>query len=357
MVRASAFEFSINNYKVRVAYSKNIEISMQLFIRYFVIIVAIVSLFLFLFHHKANNLPLRYIVCSPQYWANELDEGFEGFDNVTGAPHGQYIIPNYIHFLRYGNKLKQVNFIDAVNILAAFKNQNPDKIIFHTNQDTFTGKFWRYLLSLPGFNDTIQFEYIEPIDSIFGRKMHSRYRDWHSSDILRIDVLRKFGGIFIDNDVYVVKRLDRFRRFEMVLEITDEEKFGTMTLLAHKDARFLRLWLNEYKEYYPHLWYYNAGKKAKLKVLDVRPELVHDAKGKFGVEDLRTELYLQKWTRWKDKYTIHTLIRHLHDRNDLRYNNLNLTYPVIFTQNNILKYNVTIQDMILDCCKELVFLE
>ncbi|KAL6955096.1 hypothetical protein U1Q18_051406 [Sarracenia purpurea var. burkii] len=160
--------------------------------------------------------------------------------------------------------------------------------------------------------------------------MHSRYRDWHSSDILRIDVLRKFGGIFIDNDVYVVKRLDRFRRFEMVLEITDEEKFGTMTLLAHKDARFLRLWLNEYKEYYPHLWYYNAGKKAKLKVLDVRPELVHDAKGKFGVEDLRTELYLQKWTRWKDKYTIHTLIRHLHDRNDLRYNNLNLTYPVIF---------------------------
>ncbi|XP_065206184.1 uncharacterized protein LOC135835715 [Planococcus citri] len=327
-------------------------------VRYVVIIAAICILCVCFFRHKKHNLPLQYILCSPQYWAEELDEGFEGFDNTTGAYGGQYIIPNYVHFLRYGPKLKEVSFVDAVNILAAFKNQKPDKIIFHTNIDSFTGKFWRYLTSLPKFNETIVFKYIEPIDSIFGRKMYSKYRDWHSSDILRIEILQKYGGIFIDNDVYVVQKLDRFRRYEMVLEtIADLENFGTMTLMAHKGARFLRLWLNEYKEYYPHLWYYNAGKRAKLKVLDVRPELVHDARGKFGVEDLRTELYLQKWKQWKDKYTIHTLIRHLHDRDDLRYNNLNLTYPVVFDQYNILKYNVTIKDMILDCCKELVFLE
>lgn len=307
--------------------------------------------------HRFNNSPLRYLVCSAEYWAEELDNGFEGFDNVTGIVHGPLIVPNYVHFLRYGEKLRKVSFMDAACILAAFKNQKPDKIMFHTNFQHFEGKYWKRLLQIPKFNETIEFHYIEPVESIFNQKLHVWYKLWHSSDILRIDILRRYGGIFIDNDVYLVQNMDRFRRFEMAVEIPDIKSIGTMTLVAHKDARFLRLWLNSYKQYYGHLWYYNAGEKPKLDVLNPRPELVHNAFGHFGVEDLRTELYVQKWKDWKKKYTIHTLVRHMHDCKALVNNDLNLKYPVVFDETNILKYNVTMLDMVMDCCKELLFLD
>lgn len=319
-----------------------------------VILYGSLSLILLGLLHSLYDVPLRYKLCPPSYWAESLDTGFEGFDNESGIVSGPYIVPNYLHFLRYSSKLANVSFMDAVCILAAFKNQKPDKIFFHTNLPKFSGKHWDTLMKVPGFKETIEFRYIEPLESVYGQALSSWYKLWHSSDLLRIDILRRFGGIFIDNDVYLVKNMDEFRRFEMTLEIVDHKSFGTMTLVAHRDARFLRLWLESYQRYYGHLWYYNAGEKPKLEVLDSRRELVHNVHDLFGVRDLRPELYISKWKEWKSQYTIHTLVRHLHDLDSLLHNSLNLKYPVTFTELNIRHYNVTILDMVLDCCLELL---
>lgn len=329
---------------------------LKLFSPFNVITAGLGALFICYILHIYGNLHLRYILCKPDYWSVDLDNGFEGFDNVSGLLHGPYIVPNYVHYIRYGRPLKEVNFMDAVNILAAFKNQKPDKIMFHTDQEPFTGPYWERLLKIPKFNETIEYHFIQPMQSIFGQPLSSWNGRWHASDVLRIQILRRFGGIFMDNDVYLVQSLDRFRRFETALESIDELDIGTMTLVAHKDSRFMRLWLDEYRDYVPHLWYYNAGTKPKINVINNRPELVHDARGFFGVEDLRVELYVQNWKKWKSKYTIHTLVRHTHDLPALIKNKLGLKYPMTFNPHNILQYNVTIQEMVLDCCKELVYL-
>lgn len=313
----------------------------------------VVLLVLFLLH-VLFGIPLEHRLCDPYLWSETLDNGFEGFDNVNGVPNGRLIVPNYIHFLRYGANLQNVNFMDAVCILSAFKNQKPDKLFFHTNLSKFSGKHWERLMQVPGFKETIEFRYIEPVESVFGQQLSSWYKLWHGSDILRIDILSRFGGIFVDNDVYVVRNMDELRKYEMTVELNDWKSFGTMTLVAHKDARFLRLWLNSYRQYYGHLWYYNAGEKPKLEVLDVRPELVHNVQNKLGVLDLRVPLYIERWKDWKSQFTIHTLIRHLHDLKELTHNSVGLKYPVVFNEKNILEYNVTIQDMVLDCCRELV---
>ncbi|XKL63569.1 hypothetical protein PGB90_005933 [Kerria lacca] len=337
---------------------RNVFHSLEIVTIYRSIRVVLVGLFALIIAGLLNRyykLPLQYRVCPSAYWSVTLDTGFEGFDNESGIVNGPYIVPNYIHFLRYGSrKLENVNFMDAVNILSAFKNQKPDKIFFHTDLGKFTGKYWDILMQVPGFKDVVEFPSIKPVDSIFGQPLNSWYKLWHGSDILRIDILRRYGGIFIDNDVYVVKKLDEFRRFEMTLEIIDEKSFGTMTLVAHKDARFLKLWHDSYKWYLGHLWYYNAGEKPKIEILNARPELVHNVQDKFGVRDLRVPLYIEKWKDWKSQFTIHTLVRHLHDLSALQNNKLNLTYPVTFDEKIIFKYNVTILDMILDCCKELL---
>jgi mannosyltransferase OCH1-like enzyme len=35
--------------------------------------------------------------------------------------------------------------------------------------------------------------------------------------VLRIEVLINYGGIYLDNDVYVVQSLEKFLKFEMVV--------------------------------------------------------------------------------------------------------------------------------------------
>ncbi len=71
-----------------------------------------------------------------------------------------------------------------------------------------------------------------------------------------------FGGIYLDNDVYVVRSLDEFRKREMSVgwEKESTHRMGSQVLVAHRHARFLRAWLDSYRtEYKIDEWYTNAG--------------------------------------------------------------------------------------------------
>ena len=230
---------------------------------------------------------------------------FNGFDNETGTKNGQYIVPNIVHFIFMEETY--VSYIAAVCILAAFKNQRPDKILIHSNT-VLTGPHWEKIKATKGL--TIEEHELVVPTEIFGKKLA---HIWHAGDIVRIRILMMYGGIFLDNDTYLVRSLDCFRKYEMALGLDEKDFIGTQTLVAHKDARFLKLWLETYMEYYPELWYYNAGQKPKLEVLVHKPELVHSVKKLFGNEDLSQQLYRQySWQEWRMYHTIHLLIRHRH---------------------------------------------
>ena len=57
-----------------------------------------------------------------------------------------------------------------------------------------------------------------------------------------------------DNDVYVVKNLDHYRKYEMAIGWEENQFFGTQVLIAHEDARFLPLWLDTYHDYRADEW-------------------------------------------------------------------------------------------------------
>jgi hypothetical protein len=232
---------------------------------------------------------------------------FDGFNNETGTSDGEYIVPNIIHFLFFD--ITELSFVDAVCVLAAFKNHRPEKIYFHTNMEEFSGHYWEKLQNTPGL--TITIKKVTLPDRIFGQKFSSSYHRWHAGDVTRILILMQYGGIFLDNDSYLVRSLDEFRKFEMTLGWPEGQFLGTQVLVAHKDARFLRLWLESYRQYYPDRWYFNAGEKPTREVLLYRPELVHRVKVLFGVQGLSEELYrTEDWHEWRRFYAVHLLIRH-----------------------------------------------
>jgi mannosyltransferase OCH1-like enzyme len=82
-----------------------------------------------------------------------------------------------------------------------------------------------------------------------------------------------YGGIYLDNDVYVIKSMNDLRKYEMVLsyENIEESKIGNQIMLAHKNARFLKAYYDSYRlSYRPKDWYYNGGKSFLNEILYIQ---------------------------------------------------------------------------------------
>lgn len=260
---------------------------------------------------------------------------FTGFNNVTGlGEESDYLVPNFMHFLRFNEV--EFDFLDFVTVLSALRHQRPERLFFHTNVERFKGEYWEKLLLTPGFADIVEMVHVDLPSEIFGQPMDNGYRVWHAGDITRIRILMKYGGIFLDNDSYMVQSLDKFRRFEIAMGWDDNQFMGTQVIVAHREARFLREWLETYRGAYDkNKWYYNAGERPTVEVLYKRPELLHRVKLLFGVHYLIHKVYKanEVWAEWRDQYCIHLLKRHQDKK---------------FDEDNFSKPPTTLREMILD---------
>ena len=199
----------------------------------------------------------------------ELTENLS-FENLNETGYPFNIVPNIIHYVLFD--VTDITFAHFISILSALKNQRPDLIYIHCNCHKLKGRFYRRALKVAKKLFTpIIVRTIEKPTEIFGHKLREEWINWHSSDITRIRVLQEFGGIYLDRDVYVVQSLDVFRKYEMTLNWDENQYLGTQTLIAHKNARFLKLWLNSYHDYRPNSWYYNAGELPTISILYKRP--------------------------------------------------------------------------------------
>ncbi|XP_023716718.1 uncharacterized protein LOC111869411 isoform X3 [Cryptotermes secundus] len=306
--------------------------------RLIILVVVIIVLILLL---KPTEVDYGFLPYKQELFDTVANSPFNGFNNETGTQDGEYIVPNIVHFLFFD--ISEISFVDAVCVLAAFKNQRPEKIYFHTNVAEFKGPYWEKLENTPGLTITVR--KVALPDTIFGQKFSSSYYRWHAGDVVRIKILMEYGGIFLDNDSYLVRSLDEFRKFEMTLGWPEGQYLGTQVLVAHKDARFLRLWLETYRQYYPNRWYFNAGEKPTREVLWFKPELVHRVKVLFGVQGLSEELYrTEGWYEWRRFYAVHLLIRHRWYLDSL----WNMFWWPRLNENNILDYPKTFGEMARD---------
>lgn len=177
---------------------------------------------------------------------------FDNFNNVTGAEN--LIVPNIIHFIHFDKT--ELNFVDYIVLRAAMQNHKPDKFYIHSNipRVNLTGKYWDLVRSYNDLWMRVEVLYLKAPSEIFGQKLSEKWQLYHGSDIGRILLLMKYGGIFLENDVYIVKNLNKYRKYEFVINWEENQFMGTQVIVAHKDARFLRAWLDTYKEYHSKNW-------------------------------------------------------------------------------------------------------
>jgi len=254
-------------------------------------------------------------------------DDFKNFDNTVGSPTP--LVPDIIHFIQFDQQ--EISFIHFICMCSAFYNHASSFIYLHTNVKVLRGKYFNLLKKL--FGKVLIVKYLEKPSHVYGQRLSSVQ---HSADVARIKILMEYGGIVLDQDVFVVRNLNRFRHFEVAIGWPKGQNIGTQVIVAHKDARFLPQYLALYQDYKPNLWYYNAGEAPTSLILNKNPGLVHRVTTEFGVENLSEQLYGRHWPAWSQRYTIHLLDGH-------KQYLMNISE---FQENNYKKCDCTVSDMI-----------
>lgn len=280
---------------------------------------------------------------APHPW--ELELNFTNFDNDLGTIDGHYIVPNYVHFVQFGERV--ITFPQTVCILSALKNQRPDKLFIHTDLSGFEGKYWNILMNYPGFKDVLVIEKRKMPTQIFNQTLKKKWAVYHGGDIARMEILLKYGGIYLDNDAYIARNMNDLRRYEFTLGWRPGKVMGNQIVLAHKNSRFLKLWYESYRNNYkPNRWYYNTGVYPTRHILEKKPYLVHRVEKLFGIyNNIRKSVYTTKFNEWKDYYGYHLMVNRL---NNLRNVTKTATYPIKFNDENVLNYPVGFRTLCLD---------
>lgn len=183
-------------------------------------------------------------------------------------------IPNIIHFIfglekNFGDK--PFSFAHYIAIKSAYIINKPDKIFIYYNYMP-KGTWWE---KAKEFSEPIQ---IQVPRQIFGNKI---YHFAHKADVLRLLILLKFGGIYLDIDTICIKPLTPLLNQRCIMA---EEKYCgkviglcNAVILSTKNNSFLNYWLSAYKTFRSKgrdKHWAEHSVKVPLKISEYYPDLI-----------------------------------------------------------------------------------
>ncbi|XP_052672892.1 uncharacterized protein LOC128155296 isoform X1 [Crassostrea angulata] len=203
-------------------------------------------------------------------------------------------VPNIVHYIWFGSL--SFEFMHFVSFLSAYKYQNPCMILFF--HDMLPSGIWWNLLrqTVPNF----VLVRVTPPTHISGRKIKFIQ---HKADIFRLQILKEYGGIYLDTDQYILRSLDEFRNNECTMGVAHDGSVGSALIIAARNSRFVQKWIESYRSYDPESWGGNSVTMAK-RLAEKFPDLVrlHRHHCMFFPHGL--VLYNQNY-KWSHSYAIH----------------------------------------------------
>ena len=165
------------------------------------------------------------------------------------------MVPNIIHFIYVGGR--PFSFIHFLAVYTAYKVNKPEQIYFHHTEEP-SGKWWDMARPLLKLNR------VAPVNEIFGNPV---IYPAHKADIIRLEMLRQFGGIYLDLDIISINPFKPLLKYNFVMGIEPGTGLCNAVIIASKDAPFLELWQEKYKTFNKDLWNFHSvilpGKMAK----------------------------------------------------------------------------------------------
>jgi len=110
--------------------------------------------------------------------------------------------------------------------------------------------------------------------TIFGRHLR---RFAHQADVLRLELLQQWGGVYMDMDILVISPLDALHRYELSMAHEGVEGtigLGNALMLARPNASLLRVWYERYRGFSDAVWN-GFSLRLPFELAQQMPESVH----------------------------------------------------------------------------------
>ncbi|KAL4919783.1 nucleotide-diphospho-sugar transferase [Aspergillus aurantiobrunneus] len=183
------------------------------------------------------------------------------FSSINGLSNP---IPNVVHFIS-GIENPEMNFITYLAIRSALVSLQPDTLKLHY-EELNMDNIW-----LQKLRDNITLVHHD-VALEYPKQKQENWQASHLADMLRLDILRQEGGIYLDTDVIALQSFDAIRYNERGVLLGNEggDRHGlcNAVIVARKDASFLQRWIESYKDFSPDEWNYHSVLLPKKMALD-----------------------------------------------------------------------------------------
>jgi len=161
------------------------------------------------------------------------------------------MIPRTLHFCYFGfdSAWQDFSLVYYIAIKSAIEVIKPDKIFFH-NAIEPEGKYWNAIAP------HVERIHCEPPKEIYQRPL---YHYAHQADVMRLQILLRTGGIYLDIDTICLRSFDSLLHHPCVLGIQDfpDPKRGlcNAVIMCEPHNTFIEEWLKSYS------WFRSTGKQ------------------------------------------------------------------------------------------------
>tara|TARA_B100001094_G_C18191818_1_gene807814 strand:- start:633 stop:5519 length:4887 start_codon:yes stop_codon:yes gene_type:complete len=158
-------------------------------------------------------------------------------------------IPKIIHFIFFGET--DFYFLHYFAIKTAYENNKEYKIYLYNSKEPINNKWWDYALN---YVTLIKVDIPTHINGI--KLAHFA----HKADVLRLEKLIEYGGIYLDIDVWTINNFDKLLEIDKSCIMgyqcsnTKFEGLCNAVIIAQPDSLFLHKWYELYKGYNPNEW-------------------------------------------------------------------------------------------------------
>ena len=155
-------------------------------------------------------------------------------------------VPPVLHFvLGYPGKF---DFYAYISVKSAHDRVKPEAIYMHVFGQRFDPS--PYLKrAIDEFG--IKLVSARDVTEVMGRKVDVVE---HRSDVVRLESLIRFGGIYIDLDAFILQPFDVFYKNELTMPAEGNVGVNNGIMIAKRCSRFLRHWYKEYKSFDDSKW-------------------------------------------------------------------------------------------------------
>ena len=247
-------------------------------------------------------------------------------DSQIFTSNDSVVVPKVVHLLWFWPKSTNFRFHHLMSVMSIKKHIKPKRIILWFNNEP-SGPWWIFAKQI--INDIGLVQYWPPTE-VFNQPLDIVE---HQSDIARLDILIKYGGIYLDLDVIALRDFDPLLHHATTLGAESPELLGSGVILAVRNASFLRIWRDAYRNYVPSQWNYNSV-VVPMKLAKQFPRLVHIDWFRIHRPNWFEREYLYSSTKlwdWSDNYAVHLWYRsHNVDYDPSSIRTLNTTLGELF---------------------------